>query len=226
MLSSQFLYKIPIFSDLSIDTLNIILKAGSIKNYKINETILTEEQDGVAFIFIINGRVKLSRKSEEGRDVIITILYKDEFFGEMAIFDGRKKFTTVSALEDSIVFILRRVDFLDMLHEYPEISINLLGELTKRLSASEIKIKALSTKDAEGKVATLLLQIADDFGQIKKGKVEIDRLPLQNDLAKMAGTSRETISRTLHSFAKKGFVELDGNKLRFNQYEKFRELFS
>ena len=69
-------------------------------------------------------------------------------------------------------------------------------------------------------------QIADDVGKIKQGIVEIEKLPLQQDLANMAGTSRETISRTLHSFAKKGLVELEGSKLRILDYEKFKETFA
>jgi CRP-like cAMP-binding protein len=55
--------------------------------------------------------------------------------------------------------------------------------------------------------------------------VEIEKLPLQQDLANMAGTSRETISRTLHSFAKKNLVEIEGTKLRILDYEKFKELY-
>jgi CRP-like cAMP-binding protein len=60
---------------------------------------------------------------------------------------------------------------------------------------------------------------------IKRGIVEIEKLPLQQDLANMAGTSRETISRTLHSFAKKGLIELEGSKLRILDYEKFKETY-
>ena len=56
--------------------------------------------------------------------------------------------------------------------------------------------------------------------------VEIEKLPFQHDLANMAGTSRETISRTLHSFAKKGLIELEGSKLRITNYETFKDLFS
>jgi CRP-like cAMP-binding protein len=89
-----------------------------------------------------------------------------------------------------------------------------------------MKIKSLSLKDAEGKVATVILQIADDVGKIRQGVVEIEKLPYQHDLANMAGTSRETISRTLHNFVKKGLIELDGNKLRIPNYEEFRKFFS
>ena len=73
---------------------------------------------------------------------------------------------------------------------------------------------------------SVILQLADDIGKIKQGKVEIERLPFQHDLANMAGTSRETISRTLHSFAKRGLIELEGTRLRINNYEKFKELYN
>jgi len=137
-----------------------------------------------------------------------------------------KRSATVTAMEESKVFIIQRNDFLDLLKTHPEVSISLLQELTQRLRAAGMKIKALSLKDAEGKVATVLLQLADDIGKIKQGVVEIEKLPYQHELANMAGTSRETISRTLHSFAKKGLVELEGSKLRIISYEKFKELYN
>ena len=82
------------------------------------------------------------------------------------------------------------------------------------------KIKSLSLKDAEGKVASVILQLADDIGKIKNGTVEIEKLPLQHDLANMAGTARETISRTLHSLVKKELIDLKGTKLRIINYTK------
>ena len=185
-----------------------------------------EEDAGSALFVIVNGKVKISRTSTDGREVILTYLTDSDFFGEMAILDGMTRSATVIAAEDSELFIIQRDDFLNLLKERPEVSIALLQELTKRLRSADMKIKSLSLKDAEGKVATVLLQLADDIGIIRKGIVEIDKLPLQQDLANMAGTSRETISRTLHSFAKKGLVELDGSKLKILNYEQFKDLFS
>ena len=226
MPSSEFLSFVPIFSDLSGETLETIEKVGTRKTFAKNDVILMEDEIGSALFVIVSGKVKVARTSNDGREVILTILSDSDFFGEMAILDGQTRSATVTALEDSVLFIIQRNDFLTLLKEYPEVSIALLQELTKRLRATDVKIKALSLKDAEGKVATVLLQIADDLGKIKQGKVEIEKLPLQQDLANMAGTSRETISRTLHSFAKKGLIELDSSKLRILDYEKFKELFS
>jgi CRP-like cAMP-binding protein len=226
MASSEFLTFVPIFSELSSETLEKIEKVGTKKTFQKNDVVLMEDEVGTALFIIVSGKVKVARTSNDGREVILTILSESDFFGEMAILDGQTRSATVVAIEDSELFIIQRTDFLELLKEYPEVSISLLQELTKRLRATDVKIKALSLKDAEGKVATVILQLADDVGKIKHGKVEIEKLPLQQDLANMAGTSRETISRTLHSFAKKGLIELDGNKLRITEYEKFKEQFS
>ncbi len=225
MLSSEFLSYVPIFSDLPSGTLTMIEKIGSKKMYNKNDVVLLEEEAGTALFVIVKGKVKVARSSNDGREVILTILSDSDFFGEMAILDGLTRSATVTALEESELFLIQRNDFLNLLREFPEISITLLQELTKRLRSADAKIKALSLKDAEGKVATVILQLADDVGKIKHGKVEIEKLPLQQDLANMAGTSRETISRTLHSFAKKGLIELDGSKLSILDYEKFKEKF-
>ncbi len=225
MSSSEFLSYVPIFSDLPAETLKMIENIGTRKVYKKNDVVLMEEEVGTALFVIIKGKVKVARSSTDGREVILTILSESDFFGEMAILDGLTRSATVTAIEESELFLIQRNDFLNLLREYPEISISLLQELTKRLRSADAKIKALSLKDAEGKVATVILQLADDIGKIKHGKVEIERLPLQQDLANMAGTSRETISRTLHTFAKKGLIELDGSKLSILDYEKFKEKF-
>ena len=224
----KFLSSVPIFSDLNSSTLQKVSDLGSVKFYPKNSVIFSEEEDGTALFVIISGKVKVCRTSKEdtSKEVIFSILNPSDFFGEMALLDGLNRSANVIAMEDSQLFLIQRSDFLELLHNYPEVSIALLQELTQRLRASSMKVKALSLKDAEGKVATVLLQLADDVGKIKHGIVEIDKLPFQHELANMAGTSRETISRTLHSFAKKGLVELEGSKLRIINYEKFKDFFS
>lgn len=224
--NNDFLKYVPIFSELDDNTLEQISKLGVRKNFTKDSVVLFEHETGSALFVIVEGKVKISRVSDDGKEVILTILGESDFFGEMAILDGLTRSANVTAMEDSELFIIQRSEFISLLHSHPEIAVSLLQELTQRLRAADMKIKSLSLKDAEGKVATVILQLADDIGKIKQGTVEIEKLPFQHDLANMAGTSRETISRTLHSFAKKGMVELDGSKLRILNYEKFKELYS
>jgi len=222
----DFLRYVPIFSEINDETVEQISTLGTKKSFAKDSVILFEQETGSALFVIAKGKVKVSRVSDDGKEVILSMLNESDFFGEMAILDGSSRSANVTAMEDSELFIIQRNDFINLLHSHPEISVALLMELTKRLRAADMKIKSLSLKDAEGKVATVILQLADDVGKIKQGTVEIEKLPFQHDLANMAGTSRETISRTLHTFAKKGLVELDRSRLRILNYEKFKELFS
>jgi len=224
----EFLKNVPIFSELNDDTLTKLSQLGTLKTFDKDSIILSEQDAGSALFVMVSGKVKVARVSndDKNREVILTLLNPSDFFGEMALLDGLARSATVTSIEDSKVFIIQRNDFLDLIQQHPEVSITLLQELTQRLRAAGMKIKALSLKDAEGKVATVLLQLADDMGRIKQGVVEIEKLPYQHELANMAGTSRETISRTLHSFAKKGLVELEGTKLRIISYEKFKDLYN
>jgi len=224
----EFLKNVPIFSELNDDTLIKLSQLGTLKSFNKDSIILSEQDAGSALFVMVSGKVKVARVSNDDRskEVILTLLNPSDFFGEMALLDGLARSATVTSIEDSRVFIIQRNDFLDLIKEHPEVSIALLQELTQRLRAAGMKIKALSLKDAEGKVATVLLQLADDMGRIKQGVVEIEKLPYQHELANMAGTSRETISRTLHSFAKKGLVEIEGTKLRIISYEKFKDLYN
>lgn len=217
---------VPLFENLEDETILKISGLGKMKTFTKDVVVLLEHETGNALFVIVSGKVKVSRESDDGREVILTYLNPNDFFGEMALLDGLARSATVTAIEDTELFIIERADFIDLLYNHPEVSISLLQELTKRLRAADMKIKSLSLKDAEGKVATVILQIADDVGKIRQGVVEIEKLPYQHDLANMAGTSRETISRTLHNFVKKGLIELDGNKLRIPNYEEFRKFFS
>jgi CRP/FNR family cyclic AMP-dependent transcriptional regulator len=217
---------IPLFSELSDQELREIQRVAVRQTFKKDNMILIEEEVGSTMFIILDGRVKISRLSDEGREVILSILSEGDFFGEMSILDGQTRSANVVTLSDSEILIIRREDFLQMLHDYPQIAINLLKELAHRLRRSDSQIKSLSLQNATGKVASTLLRIADDSGKIRKGQVEIAKLPPQQDLANMAGTSRETISRVIKSLCKSGYLRKEGSRLIIVDYDTFRSDFS
>ncbi len=221
----KILRNVPIFGDIDQHELARIVHVGVRKKYKKGSIVLLEEEAGAALFIIGSGKIKIVRSDDEGREVILSILGENDFFGEMAILDGLARSATPVALTKTDLFMIHRQGFLKVLNEYTAVAISLLRELTSRRRKADGQIKNLSLKDANGRVANVIIQIADDVGKIRKGRVEIDELPLQQDLANMAGTSRETISRMLHQFIKKGHVELQGNKLIINDYEKFKSLY-
>jgi len=221
----EFIRTVPIFSDIEAGELAKIVRVGVRKKYKKGSIILLEEENGAALFVIIGGKVKIVRTDDDGREVILSILGENDFFGEMSILDGLSRSASVVAITKTELFMIHRRDFLKLLENVPAVAIALLKELTMRLRKADAQIKSLSLKDAAGRVANVVLQLADDIGTIRKGRVEIDELPLQQDLANMAGTSRETISRVVHMFIKKNYLEMQGNKLIIKDYEKFKTLY-
>ena len=172
------------------------------------------------------GKVKITRLSEGGKEVILSILGEGEFFGEMSLLDGESRSANVIALSDCEVFVLKRDKFLAILKSSPQIAITLLEELAHRIRMSDQQIEYLSLADAENKVAMTILRIAEESGTFKMGQVSIEELPMQQDMANMSGTSRETISRMLSDFTEKGYIEKKGKKLIILDYEKFKSDFS
>lgn len=225
-METNIIRQIPIFSELTEKNLQEIVRNFMPQSFKKDNMILIEEEVGSSMFIILNGKVKISRLSDDGREVILGILSEGDFFGEMSILDGQARSATVVAIEDSDLLVIRRDEFLKMLHDYPEIGINLLKELAMRLRRADSQIKSLSLQDAAGKVASTILRLADDAGRIKNGMVEISELPLQQDLANMSGTSRETISRVIKSLCQDGFLKKEGGKLVILDYNRFKERFS
>ncbi|MBI3005213.1 MAG: Crp/Fnr family transcriptional regulator [Ignavibacteriales bacterium] len=218
-----FLRNVPIFSDLEDKDLLRIVKLGVRQKYKKGNIVVLEQESGAALFVIITGKVKVVRTDEDGREVILSMFGPGEFFGEMSLLDGLARSASVVATLKSELFMIHRRDFLQLLEEYPQVAISLLAELAMRLRKADMQIKSLSLKDAAGRVANVLLMLSDDLGVFRKGKVEIEDLPLQQDIANMAGTSRETVSRMIHHFIRNSEVDLKGNKLTINDYETFRK---
>ncbi|MGD9898432.1 MAG: cyclic nucleotide-binding domain-containing protein, partial [Calditrichaceae bacterium] len=120
---------IPLFSELNDDELSQISKFAVRQYYKKDNMVLIEEEVGSTMFVILNGRVKISRISDEGREVILSILCDGDFFGEMSILDGQTRSANALTLEDNELLIIRSEDFLTVLYDYPQIAINLLKEL-------------------------------------------------------------------------------------------------
>jgi CRP-like cAMP-binding protein len=221
----NFLRNVSIFEELPERDLEKIAQLGTRKTFSKGNVILMEDEIGSALFIIMDGKVKVSRLDETGKEVILSILGPGEVFGEMSLLDGMKRSATVSALTDTEVFIIYRDDFLNLLNQHPQIAISLLKELTQRLRKADMQIKSLSLKDAEGRIGCVLMMLADDLGKMYKGQVIVEGLPTQQDLANMAGTSRETVSRILSKFEKRGLIKVEGKKLIILEYEKMKQMF-
>ncbi len=219
------LSSINIFSDLSEKDLESLQKACKPRKYLKNSMIILEEEYGDLVFVVQTGTIKITRVNDEGKEVILALLGPGEIFGELAILDGEARSANALAQENCQLWAINKEDFLEILKNHFSVSYNLMCELAKRLRKSDQQIEALSLSDAEHRIGVSLLNLAEDMGVIRKGKVTIQNLPFQQDIANMAGTSRETVSRVLKILENKSMISKEGHTLTIPDYTFFKQIF-
>ncbi len=213
------LRKVGIFSGLDDSDLQAIAEIVIPRHYTKGQLIVLAEEEGSSFFIIGRGEVKVSVMSEDGREVILSILREGEFFGEMAVLNGKPRSATVTATEDSDILLIRRPDFLRLLQEIPQISIKFLQELAGRLRKADRMIESLALMDVPVRIMRTLLQLADEIGIDTEVGIVIRNRPTHQQLSEMAGTTRETVSRVLKKLERLGYIRSGRNITGSNMKE-------
>ncbi len=215
--SHELLRKISIFSDLKGPDLERLASLLQEVAFEKDSVILHKEDPGDSLFLIKDGRVKVVLYGDDGREVILSILKSADFFGEMSLLDGEPRSASVVATEPSVVYILKRDDFLQTLVERPEMGLRIMAELSRRLRLADEKIGSLALLDVYGRIAGALLQLARTEGKLQGENIVIDVRPTQQDIASMAGASRETVSRVLNDLVRAGLITMEGKRIVINR---------
>ena len=221
----DFLHSVPVFKDLSDDEFDNLAPYFSIKKYPKNSMIVLEEEYGDTVYFVKEGTIKISRLNDEGKEVILALLGNGEIFGELSALDGEARSANAHAQEHCVVYSINSNDFIHVLKTNFKITHSLLGELAKRIRKSDKQIEALSLSDAEHRIGVCILSFAEERGVIRKGQVTIENLPYQQDIANMAGTSRETVSRVFKLLEDRHLLFKQGHTLMIPDYSYFKRVF-
>ena len=221
----EFLKDVNIFSHLSDEKIDEIKKYFTLREYPKGSMIILEEEYGDVVFLVKKGTIKITRVNDEGKEVILSLMGENDMVGEMSVIDGESRSANVLAQENCELYAIRSEDFLSLLKENFEISLSLMGELANRIRKSDQHIEALSLSDAEHRIGVSILNLAEELGVIVKGKVTIDNLPFQQDIANMSGTSRETVSRILKLFEDRNMLVKKGHKLMIPDYNSFKRYF-
>ncbi len=216
---------VPLFSDLSDKVLAHLTNVCQEKTYDKDQHILHQEQTGDNFFIIESGSVKVTRLAEDGREAVLAFLREGDFFGELAILDGETRSANVITLSECKIQTINRQEFLDLLEHHPKVATALLMELALRLRKTDMHLEYLTLSDAEGKIASILIELAEENGTYKMGDVTLGHMPMQQDIANMAGTTRETVSRMMKKLEEKNWLSRDGQKVVIRKYSKFKEIY-
>jgi CRP/FNR family transcriptional regulator, cyclic AMP receptor protein len=200
-----FLATVPLFDGAPERAVEVAASVVRPRRFDEGSVLFREGDAGDALYLLEGGLVKLSKVDLGGHEKTLALLQPPEFFGEMALLGHATRSATALALSQVSALLLYRDDFQRLLAAYPAVSLNLTTTLANRLRGMDDEAQVPSYKDAPGRVAYVLLRL------YRSGVVELDgtnalvRLTHQ-DLANLAGTSRETVTRALKALEQEGVI--------------------
>lgn len=223
--SRLYAHEVPIFELLSEEELESVINIRQHMNLKKGETLFLEGEEVSKLFIISDGMIKITKNTAAGKEQIINILTVGDFLGENNILgDPHPSNVSATAVKNTNLCTISREDLKEILFKNPSISLKFLSELNKRLVEVQNLTSNLSNNNPELKIACMLLEFADKYGQEVNGKVEI-KLPLnREEMANYCGIARETLSRKLSLLEKEGMIEIVGTKkILINDLELLEE---
>jgi CRP-like cAMP-binding protein len=212
--TADFLATIPLFSGLQREELQKFADLTRERSYPKGSVILFQDDPGDSLFVLRAGRVKVVLIGEDGREVILGVLEPGAHFGELALIDDQPRSAHVIAMDDSQLLILRREDFRRRVEANPTVAWALLTELSRRLRRADVKIGGLVLLDVPGRIARLLLDLADE-----SGGDSIEKPLTHQTIAQMIGASRETVSRAMKEFQDSGLITVQRRRIAVGDRE-------
>jgi len=186
-----------------MERLEVICRLASMRRVPRGTTVVLAGDSTDFVYFVLNGSLKVLVGDEDGREVILTLLGQGDVFGEMGVVDDSPRSATVIAAGSTDLVVFSQADFRRILQEDFDVCLRLMGKLANRLRDADRKIESLALLDVYGRVARLLLEMAETVD----GRKMIRKRLSKNDIAKMIGASREMVSRVMKDLATRGLIQ-------------------
>ncbi|MFT3716258.1 MAG: Crp/Fnr family transcriptional regulator [Gordonia sp. (in: high G+C Gram-positive bacteria)] len=182
--------------------------------------IFHEGEPGDRLYIILSGKVKLGRRSPDGRENLLTIMGPSDMFGELSIFDPGPRTSSATTVTEVKVATMDREALKKWIKDRPEIAEQLLRVLARRLRRTNNNLADLIFTDVPGRVAKQLLQLAQRFGTQEGGALRVTHDLTQEEIAQLVGASRETVNKALADFAQRGWLRLEGKSVLISDSER------
>lgn len=201
---------LPLFAALDEEAAEVLGNAMTSRALVRGHVVFREGDTGDRLFVVLDGKVKISRASSDGRENLLAVLGPGEMFGELSLFDPGPRTATATAITDCTLASLDHDDLRPVLFERPGVAVNLLRALAERLRRTNEAMADLVFSDVPGRVAKALLDLADKFGEDEDEGTRVRHDLTQEELAQFVGASRETVNKALSEFANRGWLRIEG----------------
>lgn len=202
-----YLQMVDIFQDLTEDEIEEIDRATTMSTCRRGRIFYMPEDTSEVLFLLKEGRVQLYRISPDGKKLVIGTIGPGAIFGEMALIGQGMHNTFAEATEDCVLLVMSRQDVEHLLVTKPKVALRIFEELGSRLKETESRLEEIAFKGIPARLASYLLQLADEHGD--------DTITgmTHQDLGEQIGTYRETTTQTLNIFKADGLIDIGRKRI-------------
>lgn len=220
--TSDLLGSLPLFETLNTRELAELVAVAVPRSFDRGEVIFQEGTQGDVMYVIRKGRILIKREHAGGRTIALTEMGPGDLFGELAIFDKEARSATAECIEKTNVVALTSGDVTRVLTRNPEIAVKLLQQLSKRIRAANSRIGDQYFQSTEGRIVNVVLGLAEQQnGNVMAGSFVRAN---QSEIAQLASTSRETVSRFLANCQRADLLTTYRGRLQLRDPEGMRRM--
>ena len=225
MTTADFLGKVDIFEGLSASQLAPLAEHLRRRRYERGEVVFHEDDPGDRMHIIVECRVRISLDSDDGREKDIALLNAGECFGEMSLFDGSNRSANATAVDNLETLVLLREDYLEFLEQHPQVAAHVTAVLATRLRSANEMLGDLACLDVPTRVAKHLLALAETHSTGNPVAADTIDIPIgQEELARLVGASRETVSRALNSYRRMGLLTTSHRRISITDIKALQRM--
>jgi CRP-like cAMP-binding protein len=221
-----YLENFNMFKGLKMDSMQILSKISSMQNFSRNQPVYFAKEPSNSIFFLKSGRVKLSRIASDGKEMILGLVSKGEVFGEMAYLDEEERKDFATALDECLVCAINKDDFKRFVEQNPELNLRLTKLMGLKLRKYSERIEELVFKDAEQRVISFLLRLAEENGKQIGEEFFVKPFLKHQDIAELTACSRQTVNSVLTQLREKRIINFDRKKLIIHNKEELKKKLS
>lgn len=218
------LERISFFSTLTRKELKEIACFFLTEKFKKKQLIFSEGDPSEWLYFVNSGKVKITKISQEGKEIILEIISAPDFFGGIAAVRGFPYPANAVAMEDTEVLKVSRRNLMTIMDRFPNLMFSMATNVGDRIKGSHEMLKSIALEKVESRIASLLIKLADKAGEKVGEGIIINMNLTKQDIAEMVGTTVETSIRTTSKLAKAGILASKAGKIIIRDPERLKSL--
>ena len=211
--TALLLARVPVFEELTEEDLRRVADVAVPRSYGPGEVVFREGDDSDTCYVVQSGHARALREHQDGRQITLATFGPGDIFGELAMFDDERRSATIEATDSLEVLGILGGDMRRLLRRHPDMSVKLVIALGRRLRAANERLARQSFQTVQSRVAAVLAQLVEQAQSEGAAERDIAVVATQADLAKLAGSSRESASRFLAVLERAGVISQGRGRL-------------